>query len=113
MFGRSWSRWAGALSFQPCRTVHLWRHGALVALPEGLLFLDSALLPGVGLVGEAREAEQRRLPAAEQAPVAVLFVGGLPVLGDIEPDVDVTRGQDERPGDAVAPGDDRAHGVGR
>src|SRR4029453_2332945 len=86
-----------------------WRDGALVALPECLLFLDSVLLPGVGLVGETREAEQRLLLAAEDAPVPVLLVGGLPVLGNIEPDVDVARGQDEWPGDAVAPGDDWPH----
>jgi hypothetical protein len=76
-----------------------WRDGALVALPECLLVLDSVLLPGVGLVGESREAEQRFLLAAAEAPGAVLLVGGLPVLGDIEPAVDVARWQDEWPGD--------------
>src|SRR4029453_4774949 len=99
-----------AQPFQPCRN-RLTTAGTalLVALPECLLFLDSVLLPGVGLVGQAREAEQRLLAAAEDAPVPVLLVRGLPVLGDIEPDVDVARWQDERPGDPVAPGDDWAH----
>src|SRR4029453_9617721 len=78
----------------------------LVALPECLLFLDSALLPDVGLVGETREAEHRRIPATEEAPVPVLLVRGLPVLRDIEPDVDVARWQDEWPGDPMAPGAD-------
>src|SRR5512132_123921 len=94
----------GSSQNRPCY-VH-WQPGALVALPERLLFLDSVLLPGVGLVGETREAEQRLLTAAEDAPVPVLLVHCLPVLGNVEPDVDVARGQDERPGDPVAPGDD-------
>jgi hypothetical protein len=40
------------------------KHG-LVALPERLLFLDSMLLPGVGLAGQAGEAEHRFIPATE------------------------------------------------
>jgi hypothetical protein len=73
----------------------------LVTLPERLPLLDSVPLPRVGLVGEAREAEHRLIPATKDAPVHLLLVRRPPVLGHVEPDVDVARWQDERPGDAV------------
>jgi hypothetical protein len=71
--------------------------------------LDSVLVPGVGLVGQAGEAEHRLISATESAPIPVLLVRDPPVLGHIEPDVDVAGWQDEWAGDAVAPGDDWAH----
>jgi hypothetical protein len=43
----------------------------------------SPLLPGVGLVGETREAEQRLLTAAKDAPAPVLLVRCLAVFGDV------------------------------
>jgi hypothetical protein len=94
-------QWADTQRWHPHPGTRLRAFHELVALPESLLFLHSVLLPGVGLVGETREAEQRLLPAAEDAPVAVLLVGGLPVLGDIEPDVDVARWQEDRRDDPV------------